>query len=230
MLRRNLLPLLLLIVGACSPAYAPPIRGLHSGMPGRLAAGQLELGGTAGGYILPTAGGPHLAFGFTDSLLVEAGANLNLVEGVTSNWATGWAGVRLTREKPLGHGLRLVGDLELGAGAGVGGRINADAAEWTKLGAVGIYEGFGVGVQWRALGLYARGRLDAAASSRAPTTLWPTAMLGLEVRPTRWLAIGAGGGYAGYWNDRDHLVSAWFYEAQVALIFDVMGQPGLTRR
>ena len=218
---RALLPLLFL--AACNPSYAPPIRGLHSGMPGRLAAGQLEVGGTAGGYFLPTTGGPHVAFGLSDRLLIEGGANLNLIEYATSNWATGWAGVRLTHGKPLSHGLRLVGDLELGTGAGLGGRNYGDTVDWTRLVAYGIYEGFGVGLQWRGIGVYARARLDAAAGDRAPTTLWQTAMVGLEVRPVGWLSIGAGGGYAGYWNERDRLVSAWFYEAQVVLIFDLMG-------
>ena len=54
---RFVAPGLLLAVTACNPAFGPPIRGLHAGMPGRLGAGQLEVGGSAGGLTLPTVGG-----------------------------------------------------------------------------------------------------------------------------------------------------------------------------
>ena len=76
------------------------------------------------------------------------------------------------------------------------------------------------------MGLFLRGRLDAAGGDRVPTTLWPTLMVEVEVRPVRWLTFGVGGGYAGYWNTRDRMVSFWFYQAQLALIFDVLSSPG----
>lgn len=239
---RPLMGRLMLLIGVpllagCFPTFAPPIRGLHAGMPGRLGAGQLEAGISAGGLAVPEVGGPHLAFGLRDWLGVEAGANYNLAAGW--NWLTGWGGVRLTRQGPTRSTVRLIGDLELGAGAGVGGRVydscanfndrsgrtipTCHAMEWTRVPAYGIYEGFGLGLQWTWLGVFVRGRLDASASGVAPTTLWPTAMLGVEVRPRRWFSFGVGGGYAGYWNQPDRLVSLWFFQAQLAATFDVAG-------
>ena len=51
----------------------------------------------------------------------------------------------------------------------------------------------------------AAGRLDASAGTQLPTTLWPTAILGLDVRPCRGFSFGIGGGYAGYSNELDQL-------------------------
>lgn len=210
----------LLVSSGCAPSFAPPIRGLHSGMPGRLGAGQLEVGGTVGGLTVPSVGSPHVGFGIREGLSIQAGANLAVLEEAGPNWATGWAGVLLTRTLKRSGALRLIGDIELGAGGGVGGRIGND--EWTSLTALGIYEGLGLGLQWKWFGVYVRGRLDATGGDRLPTTLWPTLMLGVEARPLRWLSFGVGGGYAGYWNKNDRLVSLWFYQAQLALIFDVL--------
>lgn len=218
----------LLVLGGCNLAFTPPIRGLHAGMPGRLAAGQLEVGGEAGGYQLgsstalaPTLGGPHLSYGLTDRLAIEAGANLDVLVLSYFGWATGWAGVRLTQRTRLSQRAWLIGDVELGGGGGVGG--SAGGTPSGQLLAAGLYEGVGLGVQWRGLGVYLRGRLDASGGDQAPTTLWPSALLGGEVRPVSWLAIGAGGGCAAYWNKHDGLVSGWFYQTQLTLIFDILG-------
>lgn len=216
----------LLTLAGCSPIYAPPIRGLHAGMPGRVSAGQLELGATWGGVTVPTMGGPHVSYGLSDALLIEGGVNLNVLEQPVAPWATGWAGVRATRRLSTGRGIQLIADAELGTGAGLGGR-SREASDWTDLVAYGIYEGFGLGAQWKWLGIYVRGRLDAAASTSAPTTLWPTAMAGLELRPSRRFSFGVGGGYAGYWNTSDRLMNGWFYQAQLAIDFDLFGATAL---
>ena len=217
---RLLTAALLVTSAGCSLAFSPPIRALHAGMPGRLGQGELELGGAAGGLTVPTIGVPHVGVGISDGLALEAGANLALLDQAGPNWALGWAGARLTRTLGSARGFRLIGDVELGAGTGAGRAYQNRDARWNQFLTLGIYEGAGLGLQWRGLGLYARGRLDASAGSGDPTTLWPTAMLGLEVRPVRWLSIGAGGGWAAYWNNQNGLVSFWFYQAQVALILD----------
>lgn len=212
--------------GALGCSYSPPIRGLHPGMPGRLVRGQLEIGGDlggagfrSGGVTAPTTGGPHVAYGLSDTLVVEGGANLNFFEGA---WATAYAGVRLSRSKPLPNGLQLVGELEAGAGLGIGGRTrDASAPSWASP-SYGLYEGFGLGLRGKWLGAYLRGRLDASASTTAPATLWPTLMVGLEARAGSHVAFGLGTGLGGYWNERDALVGLWFYEAQVALLFDLL--------
>ena len=86
-----------------------PVRGLPGGMPDRVAHHQLEVGGVIGtifgvdengGHVLaPTIGGPQIAYGLLDNLVLEAGANLELVN---LHWATHWVGARLVHRQPLG--------------------------------------------------------------------------------------------------------------------------------
>lgn len=210
----------LMLLGAmgCNPTYAPPIRGLHAGMPGRVDRGQLEVGGTVGGWYLPTTGGPHVAYGVTDRLVVEGGANLNLVDGL---WATTWAGIRLLRARSLGREVHLVGDLELGTGVGLGGRAS-DTLPWTSRYAWGLYQGLAVGLRSRWFGAFLRGRLDESESNATAATIWPSVMLGLEARAGRHLVFGLGGGRMAYWNEKDGLIAFWFYQAQVSLLFDLV--------
>lgn len=215
------------LLGTVGCTYSPPIRGLHPGMPGRLARGQLEVGGVAGGVGIvggssgtaPTTGGPHLAYGLSDGLVVEGGANLNFFEG---GWATAYAGVRLSRSRPLPDELTLVGELELGAGLGLGGhRYPPPSTRWTQWQAWGLYEGLAVGLRWRWLGGYLRGRLDASASNDWVASLWPSAMVGLEARAGAHVVFGAGAGLVGEWTQGHGLVGIWFYQAQVAFLFDL---------
>ncbi len=167
---------------------------------------------------MPFVGGPQVGYGLSDALLLEVGANLALFDG---GWATGWGGVRLTHQWPVAGG-RLIGEAELGGGAGAGGQVPERASsQWATLPAYGVYEGLALGMQWRWLGLYLRGRLDATVSSRAPETLWPTAMVGLEVRPHHRVSFGAGCGWWAFWNRRDH-ASGGICEAQLAVVFDVV--------
>jgi hypothetical protein len=219
--------LCLLLLAATGCTYSPPIRGLHAGMPDRLGRGQVELGGTAGGFSAPTTGGPHVAYGWSDTVVIEGGANLNFIEGL---WATTWAGVRLLRAKDLSHELRLVGDLELGAGFGLGGRDyegvpppqggSATPVPWTSRWAGGFYEGLGVGLRWRWLGACLRVRLDTSGSTGAPSTLWPSVGLGLEARAGRHVVFGLGGGAFSFWNENSGFAGPWFfYQATVALVF-----------
>ena len=227
-MRRSTLWLVLCSASGC--VYSPPIRGLHAGMPDRVGRAQLEVGGTVGGWSAgigfyvtpPTTGGPHVAYGLSDTLVLEAGANLNFVEGL---WATTWAGVRMVRSKDLGDEVHLVGDLEVGGGIGLGGRTGFSQHErepWTSHAAYGLYEGAGVGLRWRWLGGFLRGRLDASANSAAPATLWPTVMLGLEAKPGNHVVFAMGTGWGGFWQPAKGFVGLWFYQAQVAFLFDLV--------
>lgn len=197
------------------------------GMPGRLTHGQLEVGGTLGGVgftngklTAPTTGGPHVAYGLSDTLVIEGGANLNFFEG---GWATAYGGVRVSRSKALPNALHLVGELESGAGVGIGGRTrDAREALWTSGQSYGLYEGFAVGLRGSWLGGYVRGRIDASASTRAPATLWPSLMVGLEARAGEHVAFGVGSGVAGFWNALQGLAGFWFYQAQVVWLFDLL--------
>ncbi len=213
----------MLLVGlpGCFPVYSPPIRGLLGGMPDRVARGQLELGGSIGGVLAaPTTGGPHLAYGLSDSLVLEGGANLNFVEGL---FATAFAGMRLLRGWALGSEFRLVGDLELGAGGGVGGRaVSLRMTEWASQYAGGFYQGVGAGLRWRFLGLFLRGRLDVSAATLAPSTLWPSVFLGLEARLGPEVVVAVGGGSTGFWNEKSGWTHLWLYQAQVVLVFDLV--------
>lgn len=221
---RALVGAVLLCTCTLGCSYSPPIRGLHPGMPGRLAHGELELGGEVGGGGIsdvtpPTTGGPHVAYGLSDRLVIEGGANLNFVE---LNWATLYGGVRLARSKPLGNEAHLAGDLELGAGLGLGGHLYPDGrTDWTRRPAYGLYVGLGGGVRWRWLGGYVRGRLDASASTSAPSTLWPSVMAGVEARAGAHLVFGVGAGLGSRWNQADGLLGFWFYQGSVALVFDL---------
>lgn len=223
--------LCLLLLAATGCTYAPPIRGLHAGMPDRIGRGQLEVGGAAGGFSTgtslsaPTTGGPHVAYGLSDSLVVEGGANLNFVEGL---WATTWLGVRLVRSKELGQEIRAVGDLEFGGGFGLGGRVFRGEATppqgLTSHFAGGFYQGLGVGLRWRWLGAFLRARLDASGGSATPGTLWPSLGLGVEARAGQHVVFGLGGGAFTFWNEGSRFVGPWFfYQATVALVFGPRG-------
>lgn len=225
--------LCLLLLAATGCTYSPPIRGLHAGMPDRLGRGQVEIGGAAGGFSTgsgtsaPTTGGPHVAYGWSDTVVLEGGANLNFVEGL---WATTWAGVRLLRAKELSNEVRLVGDLELGAGFGLGGRVYeggpgpppaaAEPVPWTSRWTGGFYEGLGIGLRWRWLGAFLRVRLDTSGSTGAPSTLWPSVGLGLEARAGQHLVFGLGSGAFTFWNESTPSAGPFFfYQATVALVF-----------
>jgi len=124
--------------------------------------------------------------------------------------------------------LVLVGDLELGAGVGLGGRVAGDvsmATVWTTRQAYGLYEGLGVGLRWRWLGGYLRGRIDASGNTSAPPSLWPTLMAGLEARAGRDVVFGVGGGLGGVWAEGQGWVGFWFYQAHFALLFDLAPKP-----
>ncbi|MCA9708576.1 MAG: hypothetical protein KDK70_22190, partial [Myxococcales bacterium] len=106
------------LVIACAPTFAPPIRTVHGGAPGRLDPGDMELGlGSAGlGYVPGGMGGGSVGYAARPHLTVEGG-----VDG-GSAWTLGWGGVRVPgrwrlREPWLGVAV----DGEAGVGAGVGG-------------------------------------------------------------------------------------------------------------
>src|SRR6478672_10153729 len=137
--RMRVAPLLLL--AGCLPTYAPPVRALHAGMPGRLGGGQLEVGGTVGGVTVPETGGPHLALGLSDRMSIEAGGNFDFLSG---KWAMGWGGARLCTWKGLGIGRKVFIDVELGTGYGAGGQNGRSGRDWTSLRAFGVYAGGGI--------------------------------------------------------------------------------------
>lgn len=216
-MRRTALAVLLMT--ACSPVYSPPVRGLHAGMPGLLSDRQLEVGATLGGMVSPSVLVPHLALGLRDGFAFELGANFNVA---TASWAMGWSGARLTLEKNMGIGRKLYGDFELGAGFGAGGADGPPktATPWHLLRAYGMYGGFGVGVRTGYFGVYSRARVDASDGERTGTTLWPSVILGFEMRVAHHLVLGLAGGYLGMFAP-GLTMNGWMYQGQLRYFFDV---------
>lgn len=219
-----------LVLAGCNPSFAPPIRAFSYGAPARLEQGRVEVGGTAGGLMLPTVGGPHLAYGITDFVAVEAGGNFDLFDGDRYKWALGFAGLRLStaphREQPV----HWIGDLEVGAGAGVGGMregndppskncTDCDGLSATDRIAYGAYQGLGGGIRAHWFSIYARVRLEESTATHVPVTLWPSVSLGLEADIKHRAAIGVSGGYMGYTNSRDS-ENFWFWQVGVSVFFD----------
>jgi hypothetical protein len=66
-----------------------------------------------------------------------------------------------------------------------------------------------------------RGRLDASANTSAPSSLWPTVMAGVEARAGDHVVFGAGAGLGALWSEKQDVLGFWFYQAQVALLFDL---------
>lgn len=205
----------------CNPVYAPPVRATHAGAPARLEAERMEIGGAAAGLSNPMAGGPHVAVGLEDWLSLEAGGNFNFF---AQGWALGWLGARLTR--PPEYEVDWVGDLELGGGLGVGGAscASGECGTWSEILAGGGYGGFGVGIRADVATVYVRSRLEVSAARDIPVTFWPTAMLGVDFLIERVFAFGAGGGYLGLGNEHEWY-HGYFYQLQVAILFDLPSQP-----
>ena len=211
----RLTPLMLWVVlSGCFPAYSPPIRGVGGGMPDRVGRDQLEVGGGAAGWATPpTTGGPHMAYGVSDTLVIEAGGNLNFVEGL---WATVWGGGRVLRKWPLNDDFTASATFEFGAGAGIGGR-DGSMRRWTDLAVGGVYDGVGVGLRYRFLGAFLRGRVDGTVNTRAPMTLWASVFGGLEATIARRVVVSAGGGTM-LISNQPTLFATWFYQAAVSIL------------
>ncbi len=215
--------------GGCNTYYAPPIRAVQYGAPARLEAGRVEVGGTAGGFLLPDVGGPHIGVGIRDWVALEAGGNLAL-DYVKDSWALAWLGPRFSYAPHRERRVHLISDLELGVGVGVGGVRDSNAppskdctdcdgrSGWDRI-ASGGYAGVGIGAQIAWFSVYARTRLEASTATNVPTTLWPSASVGIEFNVHKRAAITLGGGYIGYVNRSDQ-AHAWFYQLGVTLFFD----------
>ncbi len=211
----------LLIASACSPTFAPPLRGPGYGAPGRLRPDErFEVGGAINAP-LGLDGGPFAAVRVHPRLAVEFGAELSVIEheddeGDDYGWALGFAGLRST----LGDwrnedGAGFVLDGEFGFGAGVGGirhwedgGHDSDAAQWDGIEswdrpAGGAYLGFGQAyyvAQWFAV--FLNERVQVSAARHVPSTLWWSALAGVEFTPGRPgpVSLWLGAGVYGRWN------------------------------
>jgi hypothetical protein len=218
-------------LSACNPVYAPPVRAVHYGAPGRVHEGEFEIGGTVAGVTTPSAGDVHLAYGLHDWVSLELGGTFVAypVPNTANYSVMAWVGPRFTLpRKPDGSSLLLDG--ELGVGAGVGGELcpaqpngNSSSCEpdhrhWNDRTALGGYQGFGLGGAYHWFSLYVRGRLEESSSTLIPVTYWPSAMLGLGFDLSRAVSLDLGGGYLGYRNSQDSY-DGWFYQAGLSVRF-----------
>ncbi len=231
---RALLPATLVALAAsgCVPVYAPPARGVQYGAPGRVRAGDLEIGGTMIGVYAPNGGSAHIAYGLSDRVAIEAGGTVAVApagpESGSFVMGMGWVGGRFTRPR-RSWGVSLLLDGELGIGAGAGGESCASNASnqtvcghdglrpWTRP-AFGGYQGGAVGLAYRWFSLYGRARVEESGGENVPVTLWPSAMLGLGFDVTQRFSLDVGGGYVGYFNRRDQ-ENGWFYQTGLTLRF-----------
>jgi hypothetical protein len=219
----------LLALAGCNLYYAPPLRAVQYGAPARLEEGRVEIGTTAGGLIVPDVVSPHLGVGVRDWLALEVGGNI-LDDGGRQGWAMGFVGPRFSYAPHRTDRVHFIGDLELGVGAGVGGVRDSNSAVskdcpdcdgrtgYDRI-ATGVYGGVGAGVQIAWFSLYARARLEESSATNVPTTLWPSASVGLEFNVRKRVALTLAGGYIGYTNARD-TEHAWFYQVGVTVFID----------
>lgn len=231
--RRPLHPLLLtcaMLAPACAPTYAPPVRTIHGGAPGRLDPGQVEIGGGSMGLgAVPggIGGGGNLGYAVRPHLALEAG-----VDGGSGGWTLGWGGVRVPyRWRTSQRWLSFAADGSLSLGAGVGGencsegsngsaadegRCLSDGLEWYRRLAGGGAIGAGAAMRLGPVSLFSRGRLQITGARNVPATQWASGMGGLHVhildRADLWWSMGI----AHYANAAD---STWGTISEVGLAF-----------
>lgn len=202
--------LLPVTLSACNATYAPPVRSLHYGMPGRLSAGQGEVAVSGG---IPGRGGAMVGLPIARGLTVEGN-----YDG-SENFHMGSLGLRETlRLNPM-----WAIDFEGGGGLGVGGERCGNSSDTTTVCSAGTadgrsvfdrlayggYLGAGVGFQpWRVVGFFARIRGQLTGATNIPATGWVSAVGGVEFHggPLRiYLAAGGFALFNNAYNDQNWL-------------------------
>ncbi|MCX4241715.1 hypothetical protein [Paraliomyxa miuraensis] len=223
----------MVVIVACAPTYAPPVRTIHGGAPGRLDVGQMEVaagsmglgavpGGTGGGGSLGHAVRPHLA--------LEGG-----VDGAKKGWTLGWGGVRAPYRIRTSHRwLSFAVDGSLSVGAGVGGHNCAGDPEIYEPNSAGCYSdgvrwyhrlagggamGAGAAMRLGPVSLFTRGRLQITGARNIPATQWASAMGGLHVHILRYADLWWSTGVGHYSNSVEGL-TGMISEVGLAVRFD----------
>jgi hypothetical protein len=214
-----------LVIG-CAP-FAPPIRTMHGGAPGRLDPGDMEIGGGPAGLIAegssqPFMGGGGVGWAARPHLTVEGG-----IDG-SDAWTLGWGGVRVPGRWAMRPGVQLAADGEIGVGAGVGGDgckeygtsdCEPDGLAWNERPAGGGYLGAGGALRLWPVSIYLRARGQIAAAKKVPTTHWASAFGGLHVHILRHADVWGGVAVVHYANG-EHSIGGYTWEAGVAFRFD----------
>ena len=90
---------------------------------------------------------------------------------------------------------------------------------WDRF-AYGAYTGFGFGARpWRWVEVYLRGRMQLTRATDVPTTLWGSALGGVQFKIGP-VDVGAGLGWTCYFNERDQN-NGFSLEAGVTVPFRV---------
>jgi hypothetical protein len=223
-------PLVAFTVAGCTPTYAPPVRAVQYGAPGRVHQGEVEIGGTMAGVFAPTGGSLHVAVGLRDWVSMEGGGTVIVPPAGpdASPIITGWAGARFTLPRRR-TGVSLLLDGELGLGGGAGGELcstnpqgntvcNTDGLTGLQRRAFGGYEGGGLGLGYKWFSFYGRARIEESGATDIPVTYWPSVSLGLGFDMTRRVSLDVGGGYLGYF-DAKNAQGGWFYQTGLSVRF-----------
>ncbi len=204
--------MLLGLISACSTAYtAPPVRTMHYGSPGRLKAKQVEIGGAymvSPDYYNNTddaqhGAGGNIAYGLEDWIQLELGA-----DGAPDGWGMGFLGARFSplparwQDSPY----KLLTDFELGVGVGAGGvdcpAGSSNCNSW-KRAAGGMYVGYGLGVGIHFFDIFIRERFQVSGAEDLPTSMWHSALFGLQGNILQWAKIYLGAGHGFYYNGKN---------------------------
>ncbi len=195
------------MVAACNPTFAPPVRSVQYGAPGRLSDNQGEV---TAAITTESSGGASL------SLPVAPDTHIELSGDFSQYWTMASMGLRFTHPT-VGNGL--VRDLEVGIGGGVGGELCGNTSTrppttvpcqslWdgytsSQRAAAGAYLGGGIGRRWGIFTLFGRARVQGSTATDVPATFWWSTMGGGELRlgPINlYLALGL----AGYIDSADN--------------------------
>lgn len=217
------LGLLVVLIGGCA-AYAPPVRSLGYGAPGRLRQGDLEVGGGFVGALVPAAGGGWVGYGVRDWAAVEVGAD------GSRGWGMGFLGGRFTHAPHRDRKLHGALDGEVGVGLGAGGagapsgdgEMSGDSRRWQDRLALGGYLGGGAGYHIDFFALYARGRVQPTIAEGLPGTLWGQAQGGFQVRIARTVDLFSSAGAAGFVTGPANRVG-WVWDLGISVHFGVRG-------
>jgi hypothetical protein len=206
--------LVMLTVLDCT--FAPPIRSTHYGIPGKLQAGRIEVGGCA--YPGPI-GAAFVALSLSDLVQLEAGSNLS------PSWALGFAGLRLTLDRPL-DGKGFAADLEFGAGAGVGGEFydydDVSSVKWFDRFAYGGYLGAGLGNHLNENGGgFLRARVQVSKADLIPTTVWGSLLGGVQMTAHDLVNMSFGIGFGGYGNAEEGVAPIFLIEFGLSIEFEI---------
>lgn len=189
-------------------SYSPSLRTTDYGAPGRLAQGDLEVGGgmTAISKV-PAGGGAFVGYGLRDWVSVEGG-----LDGTLGERLMGFGGGRFTYAPKRAMRRHVALDGELGLGFGAGGRCYTNENEastcapgpWSGRTAFGGYLGAGASYHLSFFAVYARVRGQAGLADSLPGTLWGSAHGGVQLRIARLVDLFSSVGYSGLTTREGH--------------------------